>query len=63
MSTGEEFLTVAEIAARLRVTEAAVRQWLQQGALVGYKLAPKAWRVKQADFEQFLSERRNKGGG
>ena len=63
MNTGEDFLTVAEIAARLRVTEAAVRQWLQQGAIVGFKLSPKAWRIKQADFEQFLSERRNKGGG
>ena len=56
----EDLLTVTEIAEQLRVSGTAVRNWLKQGALPGIKLAPRVWRIRRADFEQFISERTNR---
>lgn len=58
-----EYLTVNEVAERLKVTPLTVRRWLKAGDLVGIQLGDRAgWRITEADLEQFLSERRSKPG-
>lgn len=46
MGNGEELLTVAEVAARLRVTRVTVHRWIQQGRLAAIVL-PGAGRVRR----------------
>jgi putative molybdopterin biosynthesis protein len=53
----EEFLTVEEIAKRLKVKPFTVRDWVRKGELPAYKVG-RSLRVKKEDFEQFLKDRR-----
>ena len=56
--TDEQFLTVGEVAGRLRVSEEAVRNWLRKGQLRGMSLGRKAgWRVRPSELERFIAER------
>jgi excisionase family DNA binding protein len=51
----DRWLTVAEIAERLRVHEQTVRRWLRSGELPGRALGRKAgWRIREADLEEFM---------
>ena len=60
----DQLLTVAEVAARTRVTEETVRRWLRQGLLRGVCLSRKGgWRVREADLAAFLAERANVPAG
>lgn len=54
--TQERFLTVREIADRMRVTEFTVRNWLRSGKLQGYRPGgtKAGWRVKESDLERFI---------
>ncbi len=54
----EEYLTPAEIAKRLKITERTVYRWLDAGQLRGVKLG-RVWRVRTNDLEKFLKEREN----
>jgi excisionase family DNA binding protein len=57
-----EWLTVAEIAERLRVSEVTVRRWLREGALVGRQLGGRAgWRVAATELERFMRSRDGAG--
>ena len=51
------YLTVKEIAARLRVTEWTIREWLQLGRIRGIKLggAKAGWRVSESDLARFIA--------
>jgi excisionase family DNA binding protein len=53
----ERFLTVAEVAARLRVTTFTVRRYLNQGELAAYKIGQE-WRIKESDLRAFIESRR-----
>ncbi len=59
----EDLLTVAEVAAMLRLNEQTVRKWLREGRLPGISLGSRqaGWRVRRSDVEQFLDERRGEG--
>lgn len=51
----EEWFTVAEIASRLKVKEATVREWLKAGRLRGRNFSGRTgWRVRRSDLETFL---------
>lgn len=52
----EEFLTVEEIAKRLKVKEFTIRDWIRKKELPAYKLG-REYRVKVSDYEKFLQER------
>ena len=54
----ERFLTVAEVAEQLRVSEFTIRNWLRSGRLQGYRPGGRkaGWRIRQTDIEQFISE-------
>ena len=63
MTAEDRYLTVAEVAGKLRVTGSAVRNWLATGKLRGLRLPSdkQGWRIKEsdlADFERRLSEPR-----
>jgi len=49
----EDLLTVKEVAAKLKVTERAVLDWLRAGQLRGLR-AGKKWRIREADLDAFL---------
>ena len=55
----ENWLTVEEIAARLKVTEQTVRRWLRSGALVGRNFSGRTgYRVREVDLQHFLDRDR-----
>lgn len=56
----DEWLTVQEVAALLKVNEETVRRWIRNGELPVLALggSPRAgYRIRRADFEDFTSER------
>jgi putative molybdopterin biosynthesis protein len=53
----DEFLTIEEIATRLKVKDFTVRDWIRKQELPAYKVG-REYRVKSTDFEQFLEKRR-----
>ena len=61
----DRMLMVPEVAARLRVTEQAVREWLRTGKLRGYRPGGTrvGWRVRASDLEQFLEASANRPDG
>jgi excisionase family DNA binding protein len=55
----QEYMTVAEVAARLRVDQETVRRWLRVNKLHGVNLGGAGgWRVTNADLDAFLEDRR-----
>ena len=59
-----EYLTVNEVAERLRVTPLTVRRWLNRGVLGGVHLGNRAgWRITEAELSAFLASRRRPIGG
>ena len=53
----ERWLTVGDIAERLRVHENTVRRWLRSGALTGRGFGGRTgYRVRESDLEKFLNE-------
>ena len=53
-----EYLTVSEIAERLKVQPLTVRRWLNSGALTGIQLGDRAgWRITEEDLREFLEAR------
>jgi excisionase family DNA binding protein len=58
MVVAEQYLTVEEVAERLRVNPASVRAWLRDGKLRGLALGGRTgWRIPAEAFEAFLAER------
>jgi excisionase family DNA binding protein len=56
----EKVFTVAEVAARLRTSEATVRTWLRSGKLGGYRPGGDkiGWRISESDLDRFIRESR-----
>ena len=52
----EEWLTLKEAAAALRVSELTLRRWLQRGLIRGVKLptARAGWRIPKSEIERLL---------
>jgi excisionase family DNA binding protein len=56
--TGDEWLTVADVADQLKVTAQTVQRWLRAGNLAGLNLGGKAgYRIKTTDLERFIEHR------
>ena len=61
----EDALTIPEIASQLRVNQATVRLWINQGRLKAHRASPKPqarWWVKPEDLQEMLDEREHGGG-
>jgi excisionase family DNA binding protein len=56
----DDLLTVAEVAAMLRLNDQTVRKWLRDGRLPGIYLGTRTagWRVKRSDVTAFLDAQR-----
>jgi excisionase family DNA binding protein len=52
----DRYQTVHEIAERLEVSDATVRQWIKSGALRAVDIG-KGWRVADTDLARFLTAR------
>jgi excisionase family DNA binding protein len=52
----DRYQTVQEVAARLEVAEATVRQWIKSGALRAIDIG-KGWRISDTDLEHSLKAR------
>ena len=55
-----EYLKVEEVAARLKVQERTVRDWILRGELQAYKLG-KEWRIRRDHFDEAMEARRVTG--
>ena len=59
----EQFLTVEDVAERLKVHHSTVRRWLKTRELRGYPLGDRAgWRIREADLMEFLERQRQAAG-
>lgn len=50
----DAYQTVKEVADRLKVNEATVRQWIRDGELRAIDIG-KGWRIADSDLEAFLA--------
>lgn len=50
----DRYQTVQELAERLEVSEATVRQWIKSGQLRAIEIG-KGWRISDTDLAQFLT--------
>lgn len=56
------YLTIRDVAERLKVTPFTVRCWLNAGSLVGIQLEDQGgWRITEIDLASFLDARRRGG--
>ena len=53
-------LTANEVAAELKVSGTQVRAHLRRGALRGYRIGSRGWRVERADLDSFKRNRANR---
>ena len=53
----EEYLTVEDIAKRLKVKEFTVRDWIRKRELPAYKVG-RTLRIKKTDFDEFMKKHR-----
>ncbi|HEX3525612.1 MAG TPA: helix-turn-helix domain-containing protein [Thermoanaerobaculia bacterium] len=58
----ESFLTVAEVAATLKLNQQTVRNWIDQGSLPALRVGRRV-RIRRSDFERLLAEGYVAGGG
>jgi excisionase family DNA binding protein len=57
-----EYLKVEEVAARLKVQERTVRDWILRGELQAYKIGGKEWRIRRDHFDEAMEARRVAAG-
>jgi excisionase family DNA binding protein len=58
----DSFLTVAEVAAILKLNPQTVRNWIDQGSLPALRVGRRV-RIKRSDFERVLEEGYTAGRG
>ena len=61
MSDAPQFLTVREVAERLRIPEDTLRIWLRHGRIRGFRPGGKktGWRITESDLNEFIERRTN----
>jgi excisionase family DNA binding protein len=58
----ESFLTVAEVAEKLKLNQQTVRNWIDQGSLPALRVGRRV-RIKRSDFERVLADGYSAGTG
>lgn len=56
----ESYLTVAEVAEKLKLNQQTVRNWIDQGSFPALRVGRRV-RIKRSDFERILEESYNRG--
>lgn len=54
MKKAKEFLTVKEVAERLRVSIVTVRKMVKDGTLEGIRVGKKMFRIKSEELEKYI---------
>ena len=54
--TPDEFLTVAEVAAILRLNQQTIRNWIDAGKLPAVRVGARRVRIPRSDFDRLISE-------
>jgi excisionase family DNA binding protein len=57
----DSFLTVAEVAATLKLNQQTVRNWIDQGSLPAIRVGRRV-RIRQSDFDRLLEQGYTSGG-
>ena len=57
--SGEQLLTVKEVAQEMRVSERRVTKWIQNGELAALNLG-KDYRIYRKDLDDFIARKRTK---
>jgi excisionase family DNA binding protein len=57
----ESFLTVAEVAEKLKLNQQTVRNWIDHGSLPAVRVGRRV-RIKRSDFERILADGYRGGG-
>lgn len=57
----ETYLTVAEVAEKLKLNQQTVRNWIDQGSLPALRVGRRV-RIKRSDFDRIVEEAYNGGG-
>lgn len=55
MEKEKEFLTVKEVAVRLRVSIVTVRDMVKDGTLEGIRVGKKMFRIKSEELERYIN--------
>lgn len=51
----DEWMTVADVAAELKINKETVKRWLRDGALGGFILSDRSgWRVERSELARFI---------
>jgi excisionase family DNA binding protein len=58
MSGTTDLITVADIAADLRVSAMTVTRWLKAGKIPALQVG-RSWRIERGDYDAFLAASRN----
>ena len=58
----DQYLTPAEVAEELKVTDVTVRRWISTGELPASKAGPRRWMIRRVDLDRFLSDGVRGGG-
>ena len=58
----DEFLTVAEVASTLRLTEQTVRNWIDDGKLPAFRIGRRV-RVARSDFDRLVNSAYTRASG
>lgn len=58
LGDAERFLTVAEVAADLRISPETVRRWIAAGKLPAVRVSARDLRIERAEYDQLLAELR-----
>jgi len=53
-----DYLTVKEVSARLGVSEKTVRDYINKGELIAYKLGT-SWKITEEDLQTFIRSKSN----
>ncbi len=51
----DQFLTVNEVAAIVRVNQMTVRNWIDRGELAAVRVGARRVRIRRSDFDAFLA--------
>jgi excisionase family DNA binding protein len=54
MPEADELLTVAEVAAMLKLNPQTIRNWIDRGELPCVRIGPRRVRIKRSDFDQLI---------
>lgn len=54
-ATADDFVTVAEAAAMLRVAPSTIRRWIRQGDVPAYRIGPRRVALKRAELASLVA--------